>query len=58
MVFDETLYFNDAGLLLDAAVQGQGVALANRLLAESDLKSGRLVRPFDSRSKPAPASMC
>ncbi len=47
MAFDETLYFNDAGLMLDAAVQGQGVALASRLLAESDLKAGRLVRPFD-----------
>jgi LysR family glycine cleavage system transcriptional activator len=47
VTFDETLYFNDAGLLLDAAVQGQGVALANHLLVETDLKSGRLVRPFD-----------
>ncbi|MCK0198936.1 transcriptional regulator GcvA [Ancylobacter sp. 6x-1] len=47
LAFEETLYFNDAGLMLDAAVQGQGVALASPLLAESDLKAGRLVRPFD-----------
>jgi len=46
--FDETLYFNDAGLMLDAAVQGQGVALASHMLAESDLKSGRLVRLFET----------
>ncbi|WP_246519939.1 transcriptional regulator GcvA [Ancylobacter lacus] len=47
LAFEETLYFNDVGLMLDAAVQGQGIALASRLLAESDLKAGRLVRPFD-----------
>ncbi|KAA6488614.1 transcriptional regulator GcvA [Agrobacterium sp. SHOUNA12C] len=45
--FDETLYFNDAGLLLDAAVQGQGIALANHMLVENDLKTGRLIRPFN-----------
>ncbi|MBH0238781.1 transcriptional regulator GcvA [Methylobrevis albus] len=45
--FDETLYFNDSGLMLDAAVQGQGVALASQLLVENDLRTGRLVRPFD-----------
>ena len=45
--YDETLYFNDAGLMLDAAVQGQGVALATKMLVENDLKSGRLVRPFE-----------
>lgn len=45
--YDETLYFNDGGLMLDAAVQGQGVALATKMLVENDLKSGRLVRPFE-----------
>jgi LysR family glycine cleavage system transcriptional activator len=45
--FDETLYFNDSGLMLDTAVQGQGVALASHLLVENDLKAGRLIRPFD-----------
>ncbi|MFK8250621.1 transcriptional regulator GcvA [Ancylobacter terrae] len=47
LAFEETLYFNDSGLMLDAAVQGQGVALASPLLVESDLRSGRLIRPFD-----------
>ncbi len=39
--------FNDAGLVLQAAVQGQGVALGRLMLASSDLKAGRLVQPFD-----------
>jgi LysR family glycine cleavage system transcriptional activator len=38
--------FNDAGLVLQAAVQGQGVALGRRMLASSDLHAGRLVQPF------------
>lgn len=46
--FEETLFFNDAGVMLDAAVQGQGIALASHLLVEHDLKTGRLVRPFEA----------
>jgi len=38
--------FTDAHLMLDAAARGQGVALARSALAEGDLASGRLVRPF------------
>jgi LysR family transcriptional regulator, glycine cleavage system transcriptional activator len=34
-------------MLIDAAVDGQGVALARTTLAAWDLISGRLVRPFD-----------
>lgn len=37
---------NQASMALDAAVDGQGVALARSALAASDLISGRLVRPF------------
>jgi LysR family glycine cleavage system transcriptional activator len=37
---------NRASMLIDAAVDGQGVALARTTLAASDLISGRLVRPF------------
>lgn len=40
------LIFDDASLLLDAAVEGLGVALARSGLAEQDLREGRLVRPF------------
>ncbi|PTL82985.1 transcriptional regulator GcvA [Vitiosangium sp. GDMCC 1.1324] len=38
--------FNDAGLALQAAVQGHGVALGRLMLASDDLKAGRLVQPF------------
>lgn len=38
--------FNDAGLVLQAARQGDGVALGRLLLAADDLKAGRLVQPF------------
>jgi LysR family glycine cleavage system transcriptional activator len=34
-------------MIIDAAVDGQGVALARTLLAAWDLINGRLVRPFD-----------
>ena len=38
--------FSDAALMLDAAAQGQGVALARSTLVEHDLAEGRLVRLF------------
>ena len=41
------LYFDDEGVMLDAAVHGQGIALADKILVENDLKSGRLVRLHD-----------
>jgi LysR family glycine cleavage system transcriptional activator len=37
---------NQASMVIDAAVDGQGVALARTGLAAQDLISGRLVRPF------------
>jgi LysR family glycine cleavage system transcriptional activator len=40
------MVFDDSSLLLDAAAQGLGVALARESLAEDDLRSGRLVQPF------------
>jgi len=39
--------FNDVDLMLNAAVGGQGVALARDVLADYDLSSGRLIRLFD-----------
>lgn len=39
--------YDDAGLLLQAAVAGQGVALARSVLAADDLAAGRLVRLCD-----------
>jgi len=41
------LALNRASMLIDAAVDGQGVALARTTLAAWDLINGRLVRPFD-----------
>ncbi|HUN92690.1 MAG TPA: transcriptional regulator GcvA [Burkholderiaceae bacterium] len=41
------LDFNDAGIMLQAAVEQRGVALARRSIAELDLAAGRLVRLFD-----------
>jgi LysR family glycine cleavage system transcriptional activator len=38
--------FNHASMLIDAAIDDQGVALARTALAAADLISGRLVRPF------------
>src|SRR5262245_22078173 len=38
---------NQASLAIDAAVDGQGVALARTALAAWDLIGGRLIRPFD-----------
>ena len=38
--------FNQASMAIDAAVDGQGIALARTALAAWDLLSGRLVRPF------------
>ena len=41
------LVLNRASMLIDAAVDGQGVALARTTLAAWDLINGRLVKPFD-----------
>jgi len=41
------LTLNRASMLIDAAIDGQGVALARTTLAAWDLINGRLARPFD-----------
>jgi LysR family transcriptional regulator, glycine cleavage system transcriptional activator len=41
------LVLNQASMAIDAAVDGQGIALARTALAAWDLIGGRLVRPFD-----------
>jgi LysR family glycine cleavage system transcriptional activator len=41
------LVLNQASMAIDAAISGQGVALARTALAAWDLIAGRLVRPFD-----------
>ncbi|MHA1529858.1 MAG: transcriptional regulator GcvA [Alphaproteobacteria bacterium] len=45
--------FSIEGMALEAAIAGQGVALASAALVEGDLEAGRLVRPFPtSASQP------
>jgi LysR family glycine cleavage system transcriptional activator len=39
--------FTDAGMVVQAAAEGQGVALGRLALAAWDLAAGRLIRPFD-----------
>lgn len=39
--------FNDSGLMLQAAAEGQGIALARGSLLGNDVKNGLLVRLFD-----------
>ena len=41
--------FNNSSMVVQAAVAGQGVALARSAIASSDLAAGRLVRPFKLR---------
>ncbi|GGH30991.1 LysR family transcriptional regulator, glycine cleavage system transcriptional activator [Cribrihabitans marinus] len=41
------LRFNQTTLSLDAALAGQGIALASRYLVQRDLETGRLVQPID-----------
>lgn len=41
--------FDSYLLALEAAIDGQGIALAPDFLAEADLKAGRLVEPFSLR---------
>lgn len=43
------LHFSHSALVLDAAAEGQGVALTLLPLAATDLASGRLVVPFSQR---------
>lgn len=45
---DKGLLLSDSGMLLEAALAGEGVALARSLFAADDLARGRLVRPFDA----------
>jgi len=44
---DQGPLFSDSGLMLDAAVSGQGVGLARDVLIQHDLEMGRLVRLCD-----------
>lgn len=45
------MQFNQTGLAIDAAMAGQGIALASRFLVQADLASGRLVQPFAAQMR-------
>ncbi|MES0827458.1 LysR substrate-binding domain-containing protein [Ruegeria sp. SCP11] len=45
----QSIKYVDSAVLLEAAIDGQGVALARHLLAERDLELGRLIRLDKSR---------
>jgi LysR family transcriptional regulator, glycine cleavage system transcriptional activator len=47
IAFRDIQYFSDATLMLKAAMHGHGICLSSYLLVEHELKSHRLVRPFD-----------
>jgi LysR family glycine cleavage system transcriptional activator len=47
--------FSVEGMVLEAAIAGQGVALVGAALVEGDLKAGRLVRPFPPSASQATA---
>jgi LysR family glycine cleavage system transcriptional activator len=40
--------FNDASLMLEAAAEGLGLAMARHSLVQRDLATGRLLRPFSA----------
>jgi LysR family glycine cleavage system transcriptional activator len=43
----ETLYIDDDNMLLQAAIDGQGITMSRAIIAQDELDAGRLVRPFD-----------
>lgn len=43
------IYFNQTELLMQAALDGQGVALVAGVLAETEIAAGRLIQPFATR---------
>jgi LysR family transcriptional regulator, glycine cleavage system transcriptional activator len=45
------LLFSDAGIMLEAAAGGQGIALARSVLVHLELRTGRLIRLFDTGVK-------
>ncbi|ESW63040.1 MULTISPECIES: transcriptional regulator GcvA [unclassified Mesorhizobium] len=43
--------FNQTGLAIDAAIAGQGIALASRFLVAADIAAGRLVQPINAEMR-------
>jgi LysR family glycine cleavage system transcriptional activator len=49
------LLFNDYQLVIQAALEGEGIALGWNLTAQMLLKNGSLVKPFDAEVSPGGA---
>lgn len=45
--FDSDLHFDDFSLAVDAAIDGEGVILADEILCETELLNGQLTKLFD-----------
>ncbi len=41
------ILFNQKEMVLQAAIEGQGIALTTSIVAENDIRSGRLIQPFN-----------
>lgn len=51
-VSGKNIRFNQTSLAIEAAIAGQGLALAALFFAEQDITAGRLVRPFATELRP------
>lgn len=51
-----SMKINNSAAVLQAATEGQGIALARSVMAREDLAAGRLVRLFPEVSYPSPLS--
>lgn len=43
------IYFSQGEMVIEAAMEGQGIALAGSVMAAGAIQSGRLVQPFETR---------
>ncbi len=43
------IYFSQGEMVIEAAIEGQGIALAGSVMAAGAIESGRLVQPFETR---------
>ncbi len=43
------IYFSQGEMVIEAAIEGQGIALAGSVMAAGAIQSGRLVQPFETR---------
>lgn len=51
---DHGLKINNSAAVLQAAIEGQGLALARSVMVRDDLESGRLIRPFADKGLDCP----